>query len=121
MPKIEHEFKTSGVSVATIAFERFAPETFRVATEAIPASPKIEQGRWVAECRKIFNEEDVSAPRKWTMCARYDGDVVDLRFYAIAHPENKYPPSEAVPSPVMLAGFLEYCQALAAKDTKRTE
>ena len=98
---------------------KFAPveERFRDSMEAVHV-PKIEHGHWLAECRRTSVGEGVSAQGAWTMRVSYEGEAVTLLFYARAHPENKYPPSEAVPSPVTLAGFLEYCQALAAKDTK---
>lgn len=123
MPQIEHEFKTPGVSVKEIekTFQRLdSSDEFRVAL-VFDTAPRIEQGHWTAECRR--HGRSAADKPLWTMRARHegeadDGDMVDLRFYAHAHPENKYPPSEAVPSPVTLAAFLEYCQALAAKDTK---
>jgi len=96
---------------------KFAPveERFRDSMEAVH-TPKIEQGLWTAQCRR-HGRSEADEPL-WTMRVSYEGEAVTLLFYAHAHPENKYPPSEAVPSPVTLAGFLEYCQALAAKDTK---
>ena len=119
MPQIVYEYKAADSDAVAMAFRRIGapPDDFRVSLVARPALPKIEHGRWTAMCRKT-EPLDVSAPRLWTMQVRYDGEETDLQFYADAHPENKYPPSEAVPSPVTLAGFLEYCQALAAKDTK---
>lgn len=119
MPQIEHEFKTSGVSVDEVekTFQRLdSSDVFRVSMEAFEVMPRIEHGHWTAEYRRHGRSE--AGKQLWTMRARYEGEAVILLFYAHAHPENKYPPSETVPSPVTLAGFLEYCQGLAAKDTK---
>jgi hypothetical protein len=117
MPQIVYEYKAADSDAVTKAFQRFdSSDEFRVSMEAFEVMPRIEHGHWTAEYRRHGRSE--AGKQLWTMRARYDGDTVDLRFFAHAHPENKYPPSEAVPSPVTLAGFLEYCQALAAKDTK---
>lgn len=118
MPHIEYEIKSAGPGAFGGATLRIGSSNgFRMSCVARPAVPKIEHGRWTAMCRKI-EPHDVSAPRLWTMQVRYDGEETDLQFYARAHPENKFPPSETVPSPVVLATFLEYCQVLAAKDAK---
>ena len=119
MPHIEYEIKSAGPGAFGGATLRIGSSNgFRMSCVARPAVPKIEHGHWLAECRRTSVGEGVSAQGAWTMRVSYEGEAVTLLFYARAHPENKYPPSEAVPSPVTLAGFLEYCQALAAKDTK---
>ena len=97
----------------TIEIEPFAKsrQQFNVSFQN-PQGPTIQHGEWTASVRRSN-----FGTGTWTMHATRVTQNVESRYFADNHPEGKYPPTDHMPSAVVLASFLEECQALEAAKT----
>lgn len=75
---------------------------------------RITHGLW--EARVVFSDALGRQDAPWTMTANCDREGAGMShwFRAEAHPEGRFPPTEAPATPTMLAAFLEECQRFVA-------